>query len=126
MNVLSIIGNLTKDPELKYSSEGKPYTKFTVAVPRRFNRSETDFFYCTSLGKQAENVAEYCRKGSKVGVSGQVNIDRKDDKTYINVLADSVDFLTPKGNQSNNGSDQRDPFENEGQTSTYNPNDLPF
>lgn len=126
MNVFSIIGNLTKDPILQYSDQGKAYTKFSVAVPRRFNRNETDFFHCTAFGKQAENVAEYCRKGSKVGVVGQVNIDRKDDKTYTNVLADSVEFLTPKGGQPNSGSNQKDPFEDEGQTTAYNPDDLPF
>lgn len=124
MNVFAIIGNLTKDPELKYSEQGKAYTKFTVAVARRFNRNETDFFHCTAFGKQAENVAEYCRKGSKVGVTGQVNIDRKDDKTYTNVLADSVEFLTPKTTQSNDRSP--DVFEGEGENLTYDPDNLPF
>lgn len=123
MNVFSIIGNLTKDPELKYSEEGKAYTKFSVAVPRRFNRNETDFFNCTAFGKQAENVAEYCRKGSKVGVVGQVNIDRKEDKTYTNVLVDSVEFLTPKGNQA---SGQRDPFQDDGKPIDISDDSLPF
>lgn len=124
MNVLSIIGNLTKEPELKYSNEGKAYTKFTVAVSRRFNRSETDFFYCTALGKLAENVAEYCNKGSKVGAVGQVNIDRKDDKTYVNVLVDSVEFLTPKNSQTSRESND-DPFHGQGNPIDTDEN-LPF
>ncbi|WMT42808.1 single-stranded DNA-binding protein [Paenibacillus sp. D2_2] len=123
MNVFSLIGNLTRDPELKYSGEGKAYTKFSVAVPRRFNRNEADFFNCTAFGKQAENVAEYCRKGSKVGVVGQVNIDRKEDRTYTNILVDSVEFLTHKGSQSNN---KQDPFQNDGKPIDISNDDLPF
>lgn len=121
MNVFSFIGNLTKEPELKYSGEGKGYTKFSVAVPRRFNRNEADFFNCTAFGKLAENVAEYCKKGSKVGVVGQVNIDRKDDKTYTNILVDSVEFLTPK----NQSSSDKDPFAGEGTPIDIDEN-LPF
>lgn len=127
MNKFIFTGNLTRQPELRYSAAGKAYTKFTVAVARPFKREETDFFNCTSFGKQAENVAEYCDKGSKVLVDGQVNIDKKDDKYYTNILADSVEFLTPKGNAS-----QTSQNTNTGQTKPSNDpididdSDLPF
>ncbi|MNO64372.1 Single-stranded DNA-binding protein ssb [compost metagenome] len=123
MNVFSFIGNLTKSPELRYSGEGKAYTKFTVAVSRRFNRDEADFFNCTAFGKQAENIANYCDKGSKVGVVGQVNIDRNEDKYYTNVLVDSVEFLTPK-NLSNRP--QNDPFQDDGTPIDVDPKNMPF
>ena len=125
MNNFTFIGNLTRSPELKYSDEGKAYTKFTVAVSRRFNRNEADFFNCTAFGKQAENVAEYCDKGSKVGVVGQINIDRKDDKTYVNVLVDSVEFLNHKNNQSSSRP-QNDLFQDDGKPIDLNTDDLPF
>ncbi|MGG4552574.1 single-stranded DNA-binding protein [Paenibacillus humicus] len=125
MNVFSFIGNLTKSPELRYSGDGKAYAKFTVAVPRRFDRNEADFFNCTAFGKLAENVAEYCKKGSKVGVVGQVNIDRNDDKYYTNILVGSVDFLTPKNNQSGGGQSERDPFVDDGKPIDI-PDDMPF
>ncbi|OAB35669.1 hypothetical protein PMSD_11690 [Paenibacillus macquariensis subsp. defensor] len=130
MNNFSIIGNLTRQPELRYSGGGKAYVKFTVAVARRFNRDETDFFNCTAFGKQAENVAEYCDKGSKVALTGQVNIDKKDDKYYTNVIADSVEFLTPKGNSSqanqNSRTGNQDPFSDDGKPIDIPNDDLPF
>jgi single-strand DNA-binding protein len=122
MNNFTFIGNLTKQPELKYSPEGNPYTKFTVAVARRFNRDEADFFNCTAFGKSAENVATYCDKGSKVGIVGQVNIDRKDDKYYTNVLCDSVEFLTPMKDKPQNN----DPFSDAGKPIDISDDDLPF
>ena len=97
MNKFICSGNLTREPEMKYSQAGKAYTKFTVAVQRPFDRDKTDFFNCTSFGKQAENIAQYCAKGSKVLVEGQVNIDKKEDKYYTNIIADRVEFLSTKG-----------------------------
>ena len=85
---------------MKYSQAGKAYTKFTVAVKRTFDRDKTDFFNCTAFGKQAENIAQYCDKGSKVLVEGQVNIDKKEDKYYTNIIADRVEFLSTKGKGS--------------------------
>ncbi|MNS22441.1 Single-stranded DNA-binding protein ssb [compost metagenome] len=128
MNVFSFIGNLTREAELRYSGGGTAYTKFTVAVQRRNNRDEADFFNCTAFGKQAESIAEYCKKGSKVGVVGQVNIDRKDDKYYTNVLVDAIDFLTPKNGQAGNGQQggNGDPFQDDGKPIDIDDGDLPF
>lgn len=61
------------------------------------------------------------QKGSKVGVVGRVNIDRKDDKTYTNILVDSVEFLTPK----NQSSSDKDPFAGDGTPIDIDEN-LPF
>ena len=100
MNKFIFTGNLAQDPSMKYSQAGKAYTKFTVAVKRTFGRDKTDFFNCTAFGKQAESIAQYCAKGSKVLVEGQVNIDKKDDKYYTNIIADRVEFLSTKGKGS--------------------------
>ena len=100
MNKFFFNGNLTQSPSMKYSAAGKAYTKFTVAVKRTFDRDKTDFFNCTAFGKQAESIAQYCDKGSKVLVEGQVNIDKKDDKYYTNIIADRVEFLSTKGKVS--------------------------
>jgi single-strand DNA-binding protein len=96
MNKFIISGNITKEINLAYSTAGKAYAKFTVAVTRRFDREKTDFFNVTAFGKQAENVANFLDKGSKVLVEGEVQIDSKDGKYYTNVLADSVEFLDSK------------------------------
>ena len=102
MNKFLCSGNLTRSPELKYSATGKAYTKFTVAVQRPFDKDNTDFFNCTCFGKQAENVAQYCDKGSKVLCEGQVNIDNKDDKYYTNILVDRVEFIGVKSKSEGN------------------------
>jgi single-strand DNA-binding protein len=96
MNKFIISGNITKEINLAYSAAGKAYAKFTVAVTRKFDREKTDFFNVTAFGKQAENVANFLDKGSKVLVEGEVQIDSKDGKYYTNVLADSVEFLDSK------------------------------
>ena len=133
MNKFIFTGNLAQDPSMKYSQAGKAYTKFTVAVKRTFDRDKTDFFNCTAFGKQAESIAQYCAKGSKVLVEGQVNIDKKEDKYYTNIIADRVEFLSTKGkeNTQTQRSEQtepnfEDPFASNGKPIDIPDSDLPF
>jgi single-strand DNA-binding protein len=114
MNKFIISGNITKEIELKYSQAGKAYAKFSVAVRRNFDREKTDFFNVTVFGKQAENVANFLDKGSKVLISGEVQIDSKDGKYYTNVIADSVEFLDSKKKEEKSAPQTRitdDPFQ---------------
>jgi len=130
VNKFIFSGNFTRDPEMKYSAAGKAYTKFTVAVQRPFDRDKTDFFNCTAFGKQAENIAQYCAKGSKVLVEGQVNIDKKEDKYYTNIIADRVEFLSTKGKENTQtkpnepNMQDNDPFA--GGSIDISDDDLPF
>lgn len=107
MNLFIFSGNITKDIDIKYSQEGKPYARFTVAVTRKRDRNKTDFFNVTAFGKTAENAANYLDKGSKVLVNGEVQIESKDGKYYTNVMAESVEFLDKKksGSQPSNNDD---------------------
>lgn len=105
MNQFNFSGNLCRDPELKYSQAGKAYTKFAVAVARPFNRDETDFFNVTAFGKLAELIAEYTEKGMKVLVSGRVEITKKDSNTYVDVIADSVEWFGSKQAATQNNND---------------------
>jgi len=130
MNKFIFNGNLAQEPSMKYSQAGKAYTKFTVAVKRTFDRDKTDFFNCTAFGKQAENIAQYCAKGSKVLVEGQVNIDKKEDKYYTNIIADRVEFLSSNGKEntqtkpSEPNMQDNDPFA--GGSIEISDSDLPF
>ncbi|MCR6096883.1 single-stranded DNA-binding protein [Salipaludibacillus agaradhaerens] len=133
MNKFIITGNLTKDPELAYSGSGVAYCKFTVAVQRNFKKDEVDFFNCTCFKTQAENLANYQVKGNKLLVEGEVQIDKKDDKYFTNVIANNVEYLTPKGQsgqqtQQNNTQQksQDDPFADGSKTIDINDDDLPF
>lgn len=120
MNKVTLIGRLTKDPELKFTPrEGKAVATFTLAVDRRGKdgKKEADFIPIVVWGKQAENTANYTAKGSLVGVAGRIqtrSYDAKDGgKRYITeVVAEEVQFLS-KGNstpsnfaQSENSSDE--------------------
>lgn len=105
MNKIFLIGNLTKDPELSETSSGISVCKFSIAVNRRFSsqngEQQTDFFNVTAWRGLAENVAKCCRKGNKVAIVGSIQIRNVEDnsgqhRTYIDVVADDVEFLTPK------------------------------
>lgn len=81
MNVVVLKGNLTRDPELKYISNGTAVTNFTVAVNRHFKRQdgskdkETTYVDCEVWDSAAEHLAEYCSKGDPILVQGALKLD---------------------------------------------------
>ena len=81
MNNIILIGRITKDPELKYTNNGKGNTRFTLAVSR--NKDEADFINCVAWEKTAENIAEYFKKGSQIAVQGSIRTGsyEKDGRT---------------------------------------------
>lgn len=106
MNKLILLGNLTRDPELRYSQGENPLAiaRFSLAVNRRFARSgdeDTDFFNCTAFGKQAEFVENYFRKGSRMLLTGRVQNDNytnnNGEKVYsVQVIAEEIEFAERK------------------------------
>ncbi len=116
MNKCILIGNLTKDPELRSTPNGISVCTFSIGVSRRFSNQngerETDFFNIVVWRKQAENAAKYLRKGSQVGISGQIqnrSYDAKDgSKRYITeIIAEEVQFLR-SSNSDTQGSNAYD------------------
>ncbi|NLA53134.1 MAG: single-stranded DNA-binding protein [Clostridiales bacterium] len=109
MNKLFIIGNLTRDPELRSVSSGIPVATFTVAVNRRRSSNaeagqqpEADFFRVTAWRQLGENCNRYLAKGRKVAVVGSVQVSTytaNDGTTRasLEVTADDVEFLSPRG-----------------------------
>lgn len=106
MNKLTIIGNLTRDPELRTTQSGISVCTFTVAVNRRKTQNqqqpEADFFRVSAWRELGENCAKWLIKGKKVAVIGPVSVSTyqgNDGKTYANleVLAQDVEFLSPAG-----------------------------
>ncbi|MEK3806930.1 single-stranded DNA-binding protein [Bacillus sp. FSL H8-0547] len=102
INSVVLVGRLTKDPEMRYTADGAPVANITLAVNRTFKNAsgvmEADFVNCTLWRKTAENTANYCRKGSIVGVSGRIqtrNYENTEGKrVYVTeVVADSVRFM---------------------------------
>lgn len=105
MNKVILIGNLTKDAELKFVN-GNAITKFTIAVSRGYkNDDKTDFINCVAFGKIAENIAQYTTKGSKVAVDGSIRINSYTDKennkrTSMEVYVNNIEFLSKGTRQS--------------------------
>ena len=101
MNIVVLIGRLTRDPELKFGQSGKSYSKFALAVDNPFKKGEADFINCVAFGKTAELIGEYLRKGKKVGVNGRLQMNRYEvngeKRTSYDVLVEQIEFLEGKG-----------------------------
>lgn len=119
MNKLFIIGNLTRDPELRSTPQGISVCSFTVAVNRRQKQDEADFFHVSAWRGLGENCSKYLSKGRKVAVTGEVSLNTytgQDGKTRasIEVRAEDVEFLSPKGEQTNDAPEGFVPVDPEG------------
>lgn len=108
MNKVFLIGRLTRDPELRYTSSNLPVATFSLAVNRNFTSQsgerEADFINIVVWRKQAENVKNYLSQGSQVAIDGRLQTRTYDGedgkKRYITeVIADNVQFLDSKGNR---------------------------
>ncbi len=98
INRVTLIGNLTKDVELKYSKDGKAIGKFSIAV-NGMDQNDVSFFNIVVFGKAAENCSQYLSKGKKVGIDGRLKQNRwqGDDgkpRSTIDIIASSVEFLS--------------------------------
>ncbi len=159
LNRVVLVGRLTKDPDLRYTPNGVAVANFTIAVNRPFSNQQgnrdADFINCVVWRRQAENLANYMKKGSMIGVDGRLQtrtFEGKDGKTVFvtEVVGDSVQFLETKGssqssgqqasgyqqnqnqnqnqNQTNQNQNQNeeDPFKNNGEPVDISDDDLPF
>ncbi|MFZ2941324.1 MAG: single-stranded DNA-binding protein [Leptotrichiaceae bacterium] len=104
MNQVTLIGRLTKDPELKYTQGGKAFCKFSIAVTREFNREEADFIGCVAWDKRAETIAEYLRKGRRIAIQGRLNVrsyeQNGENKWITEVIVDKFDFIDTNSNST--------------------------
>ena len=110
MNKVILMGNLTRDPEVRYSQgeSSMAVAKFSIAVNRRFSRQgdvDTDFFNCTAFGKQAEFVEKYLRQGTKVVITGRVQNDnytnKEGQKVYsVQIIVEEIEFAESKNASS--------------------------
>lgn len=106
LNRIILIGRLTRDPELKYTTNGTAVVNFTLAVNRKFNRDETDFIDIVAWRGLAENCANYLGKGRLAAVEGRLQIRSYEandgtKRKVAEVIADDVRFLDKAGGSSN-------------------------
>lgn len=120
INNLSIIGRLTKDPELKYTQSNKSVCSFDIAV-NGFKKEDVSYFKCVSWGKTAETITQYVKKGHRIGLNGRLEqtswTDKEGNKRYsVEIVVAGFQFLQPK---SDSGPDV--PADN-----PFSEDDLPF
>jgi len=108
LNKVMLIGNVTRDPEIKYTPKGSAVTDLGIAVNRVFTpeggekREETTFVDVTLWGRQAEIAGEYCKKGRSIYVEGRLQLDSWEDKTSgqkrtkLRVVGENFQLLGPR------------------------------
>lgn len=106
MNKAILIGRLTRDPEMRTTQSGISVCQFSIAVDRKFKNQQTgereaDFINIVAWRQLADLCAQYLAKGRKVGVVGSIqtrSYEANDGskRTAFEVVADEVEFLTPK------------------------------
>ena len=138
MNKIFLFGNLTRDPELSQTTNGKSVCKFSLATNEKFGETEeTNFFNVTAFGPQGETIAKYLKKGRKILLEGRVKVSdfEKDGvkKRSWDIILSKFDFV-PEGNRDNSSYDNSDNLGNKSATSRNNDSvalppaddDLPF
>lgn len=154
MNTVQLVGRLTKDVELKFTSNSNAVGTFTLAVKRSFTKEsgerEADFINCVIWRKAAENLANFTRKGSQIGVEGRIQTrnyeNQQGQRVYVTeVVVSAFHLLEPRqggqqqaqvNNQQNNynaqnnqfqpNNNQQSPFMENGRPIDIPADDLPF
>ena len=135
-NLTILTGRITKYLELKQAGQTQ-VTNFSMAVDNPFKKDDTSFFDIVAFGKTAELLNNYCGKGSKILIEGNLKQDRFQDKegnnrSVVRVIANRIEFLDSKGSNQQNGQPQQqrgqapagnNPFDN---GTDIDNSDLPF
>ena len=108
LNKVMLIGNVTRDPEIKYTPKGSAVTDLGIAVNRVYTpeggekREETTFVDVTLWGRQAEIAGEYCKKGRSIYIEGRLQLDSWEDKasgqkrSKLRVVGENFQLLGPR------------------------------
>ena len=97
MNQVQLLGRLTKDPELKYTTSGKAFLRISIAVPQERDKTQANFINCVAWNKPAEIIAEHFKKGNRINLVGKLTSRQYEDagvkKWVTEVMIDSFDFI---------------------------------
>ena len=109
MNVVILMGRMTRDPELKYTSGGKAFANFSLAVQK--TKDEVEFIDCTAWEKTAETIAEYFRKGNRILIQGRLSVSNYEQngekRKSTKVVVNSFECVESSGTSGNNGGYQQ-------------------
>ena len=140
MNIVTLMGRLTAEPELKTTQSGLNYCRFTVAVDRPTSKDKdkerkTDFISCVAWRTTAEFICKYFSKGSRIALNGNIqtgSYEKDGQKTYTtDVIAEKVYFCESKQSQQAQQPQQEPPKQpgsetKQGYLTPALPDDLPF
>lgn len=119
INCVVLVGRLTRDPELRKTQNGTSVCSFTLAVDRTFKspgQPTADFISCVAWNKTAELMCQYLHKGALTGIQGRMQTRSYDNqqgqRVYVTeVVADTVQFLEPKGSRNSGGYNQNEGYD---------------
>lgn len=137
LNSVCLVGRLTKDPELRYTPNNQAVATFSLAVNRNFKSQngerEADFINCVIWRQQAENLANWAKKGNLVGITGRIqtrNYEGTDGKrVYVTeVVADSFQLLefNKQNDRGQSQSHSQQDFARQAEPMDISDDDLPF
>jgi single-strand DNA-binding protein len=124
------MGNLTRDPELKYtSSNNTAVCTYTLAVKRRFKKDETDFINCTVWSKEAEFASKYFTKGTKISIVGRLNTrsweDENGKRRYATDVVVEEQYFAGSKADNQSSKPKEEPQQSESKEAVLD-DDLPF
>ena len=135
LNKVQLIGNVTRDPEIKYTPKGSAVTDLGLAINRFYStdngekREETTFVDVTLWGRQAEIAGEYCKKGRSVYIEGRLQLDSWEDKTSgqkrnkLRVVGEVMQLLGPRPGAGNSSGGPSSYGEEEGNAPRFSRNE---
>lgn len=137
LNNVVLVGRLTKDPELRYTPSNQAVATFTLAVNRRFknqNRErEADFINCVIWRQNAENLANWAKKGALIGITGRIQTrsyeNQQGQRVFVTeVVADDFQLLefNKQNNQGQSQGNSQPDFSRQAEPMDISSEDLPF
>ena len=137
LNSTCLVGRLTKDAELRYTPNNQAVATFTLAVNRNFKSQngerEADFINCVIWRQQAENLANWCKKGALIGITGRIQTrsyeNQQGQRVYVTeVVADNFQLLefNKQNNQGHSQENSQPDFSQQAEPLNILDSDLPF
>ncbi|HHT81110.1 MAG TPA: single-stranded DNA-binding protein [Spirochaetales bacterium] len=135
LNVIALVGRLTRESELRYSSGGMAICSFSLAVNRRKRTAdnrwedEANFFNCTMFGKSAEGLNQYLEKGRQVSILGELRQSRWEqdgqNRSRVEIVVNSLQLLASAGGDRSEGRRTDSPARNQGSYAARTPAPAP-
>lgn len=132
INNVTLVGRLTRDPELKKTNTNKSVVSFTMACNRKYGEEQADFINCVAWEKTADYMANYLEKGSLVGIEGRIQSRSYEDATgkriYVQeVVVERLQNLTSRSGNTNNEIQGTEEYVSDDEPAlVINSDDLPF